>query len=215
MSLVAGASLATYPPAGVASASEPSALAANEVSASISIDSFGLPRIGQHDDVSDDKPTPVEQALNLFFFAPLGLLLNADEVIPQLIERGKQQVNMARMIGPFAVQQGQAMAGKTVAKVQEQAAELTGRRPPRSRPAPASEPAPAAAASTPAPASASTNGAPAVGSLAIPDYESLSASQVVPRLEGLSHPELDAVRGYEAAHRGRKTILNKIAQLQG
>jgi hypothetical protein len=169
--------------------------------------------------VSDDKTSPVEQALNLFFFAPLGLLLNADEVIPQLIERGKQQVNMARMIGPFAVQQGQAMAGKTVAKVQEQAAELAGMRTPK---APKATPkpetsAPAAAATAPAkpaPRPAATS-APAVGTLAIPDYESLSASQVVPRLEGLSNAELDAVRGYEAAHRGRKTILNKIAQLQG
>jgi hypothetical protein len=163
-----------------------------------------------------EKTSPVEQALNLFFFAPLGLLLNADEVIPQLIERGKQQVNMARMIGPFAVQQGQAMAGKTVAKVQEQAAELAGMRSPKApKAAPkADTAAPAAAAAAPAPRPAAST-APAVGTLAIPDYESLSASQVVPRLEGLSHAELDAVLCYEAAHRGRKTILNKIAQLQG
>jgi hypothetical protein len=51
--------------------------------------------------------------------------------------------------------------------------------------------------------------------LAITDYDSLSASQVVPRLDGLSDAELAAVRDYEAAHRGRKTILSKIAQLQG
>jgi hypothetical protein len=50
--------------------------------------------------------------------------------------------------------------------------------------------------------------------LAIPDYDSLSASQVVPRLESLSDSELDAVRAYESANRGRKTILNKIDQLQ-
>jgi hypothetical protein len=36
----------------------------------------------------------------------------------------------------------------------------------------------------------------------------------VTRLEGLSPDELEAVRAYEAAHRGRKTILNKVAQLQ-
>jgi hypothetical protein len=38
---------------------------------------------------------------------------------------------------------------------------------------------------------------------------------VVPRLDGLSAQELDAVRRYELANRGRKTILNKIAQLPG
>ena len=56
---------------------------------------------------------------------------------------------------------------------------------------------------------------PGAAELAITDYDSLSASQVVPRLEGLSDAELAAVRDYEAAHRGRKTILSKIAQLQG
>jgi hypothetical protein len=51
--------------------------------------------------------------------------------------------------------------------------------------------------------------------LAIPGYDSLSASQVLPRLEGLAADELEAVRAYEAEHRGRKTILGRIAQLQG
>jgi hypothetical protein len=51
--------------------------------------------------------------------------------------------------------------------------------------------------------------------LAIPDYDSLSASQVLPRLSNLDADELEAVRAHEAAHRGRKTILSKVAQLQG
>lgn len=50
--------------------------------------------------------------------------------------------------------------------------------------------------------------------LAIPDYDSLSASQVVPRLASLSVDELDAVWNYEIANRGRKTILNRITQLR-
>jgi hypothetical protein len=54
---------------------------------------------------------------------------------------------------------------------------------------------------------------PPVDTLAIPDYDSLSALQVVDRLPGLTAPELEAVRAYESAHRGRKTILNKAAQL--
>ncbi len=90
---------------------------------------------------------------------------------------------------------------------------------PRSRPeaaprkaagAPAAE-APAADAVPAAPASA----APADATeLAIPDYDSLAASQVVSRLAGLREPELAAVQRYELATRGRKTILGKIAQLQ-
>jgi hypothetical protein len=63
---------------------------------------------------------------------------------------------------------------------------------------------------TPAPEPA----APATAAaLAIPEYDSLAASQVVPRLSGLSHDELSAVRSYEAAHRGRRTILGRADQL--
>jgi hypothetical protein len=55
---------------------------------------------------------------------------------------------------------------------------------------------------------------PDASALAIPDYDSLAASQVIPRLAGLSAAELDAVRQYEALKRGRKTILSRITQLQ-
>jgi hypothetical protein len=55
---------------------------------------------------------------------------------------------------------------------------------------------------------------PDVASLAIPGYDSLSASQVVQRLAGLSQSELGAVGRYEAASRGRRTILARVAQLQ-
>ncbi len=50
--------------------------------------------------------------------------------------------------------------------------------------------------------------------LGIPGYDSLAASQVVPRLAGLSAGELAAVGAYESAHRARRTILNRVRQLQ-
>lgn len=77
---------------------------------------------------------------------------------------------------------------------------------PRKATRPKATPRPAAAAKAAA--------APAVGRLAIPDYDSLAASQVVARLAGLRPDELDAVALYESAHRGRKTVLGKIAQLK-
>jgi hypothetical protein len=55
--------------------------------------------------------------------------------------------------------------------------------------------------------------APAATTLVIPDYDELSASQVVERLDGLPASELDAVGAYEEAHRARRTILYKIEQL--
>lgn len=60
-----------------------------------------------------------------------------------------------------------------------------------------------------------TRSGPGAEGLAIPGYDSLSASQVVQRLAGLSQEELAAVGEYEAAHRGRRTILTRVGQLKG
>jgi hypothetical protein len=50
--------------------------------------------------------------------------------------------------------------------------------------------------------------------LPIPAYDSLSASQVVPRLASLERDELELIRSYEEAGRARRTILNRIEQLR-
>ncbi len=42
---------------------------------------------------------------------------------------------------------------------------------------------------------------------AIPDYKNLSASQIIPLLDGLTSMERDEIAAYESATRGRKTIL--------
>lgn len=55
---------------------------------------------------------------------------------------------------------------------------------------------------------------PSAAELAIPEYDGLSASQVVSRLTGLLPGELEAVRAYEAAGRGRKTVLAAIDRLR-
>ena len=58
-----------------------------------------------------------------------------------------------------------------------------------------------------------TSPPPRQDALAIPDYDLLSATQVIDRLVGLARPDLLAVQAYETAHRARTTILGKIAQL--
>lgn len=58
-----------------------------------------------------------------------------------------------------------------------------------------------------------TSGSQADPMLPIPGYNSLSASQVVERLAGLSGDELEAVRAFEASNRKRRTILGKIDQI--
>jgi hypothetical protein len=65
---------------------------------------------------------------------------------------------------------------------------------------------------SPTVAPADTDAAPAAV-LPIEDYESLPASYVVARLQHLEPAELETVRAFEEAHRGRRTVLGRIEQL--
>ncbi|MGQ0521239.1 MAG: hypothetical protein ACT4PX_08830 [Actinomycetota bacterium] len=175
--------------------------------------------------------TPLERAVELLVYAPLGLVLTAREELPGLIAKGREgaggQMGMARIVGQFAVHQGQREAGKLLRQASERLARLGLVPDPAQRPGPATgPPSPPAGASPagPGPAPAGADGAsrprpagkrtPDPAALAIPGYDSLSAHQVVQRLDGLSAAELESVRAYEAATRGRKTILGRITQLQ-
>lgn len=174
--------------------------------------------------MTDERKDAVEAALDLFVYAPLGFALEARGLLPRFVERGKNQVTMAKMVGQFAVQQGQVEASKRLGPVQEQVETVLADLGLVPRPASSASSASAPAAEPEAEAAP----APVVelvpdpepevavdaADLAIPDYDSLAASQVVPRLRALADDELEAVRAYEAAGRGRKTILNRIAQLQ-
>ncbi len=167
-----------------------------------------------------DHKSPLDQMLDLVLFVPVGLAITAREELPRLAEKGREQITgqvaMARMIGKFAVSQGQREA----TRVRQQAVgALTGFRVigRNGRPGPPGPREPATGRSP----RVATNGrrgeeqqAPSSATLAIPGYDSLSASQVVQRLGGLAPEELEAVRQYESATRGRRTILSKIAQLQ-
>lgn len=50
--------------------------------------------------------------------------------------------------------------------------------------------------------------------LALADYDSLPASDIVAKLSGLDPDELDAIERYELAHRERRTVLGRIRQLR-
>ena len=172
--------------------------------------------------------SPLDHALDLFVFAPLGVVFAAKDALPDLIEKGRGrfegQATTARMMGQMAVAQGQEEADKAVAEAIRRLADLglVPKAPEQAPPAGGDEPPRGDGATTATEAAASPAGGPegAAGpvpsaeDLAIPGYASLSAPQVVQRLAGLSMEELDAVRAYEAATRHRKTILTRIAQLQ-
>ncbi|WP_334144867.1 hypothetical protein [Rhabdothermincola sp.] len=182
--------------------------------------------------------SPIETALEYCVYAPLGFGLEARSLLPRFVDRGRNQIVLARVIGKYAIRKGSEAAEGLLGPAGAPAMSLLrglGLLPPEPSPPPPGTGGTAASTTPVTPAGPNGErravgeptvpvGAPAPAgrpsppfpaeTLAIPDYESLSASQVLPRLEGLTAEELEAVRTYESATRGRKTILNRIAQLQ-
>lgn len=183
---------------------------------------------------------PVGIALYLRDTVPTFVNLFVSRGRAELAQRRQQaqnQVAQAKAMGEFAVnfggpkvrehvEKGIALARKGAESVLGGAGDEGGvPEAPDDTPSPAPAPPPdraaatSSAASKPAGESATTATttttapAPAATTLVIPDYDELSASQVVERLDGLPASELDAVRAYEEAHRARRTILYKIEQL--
>lgn len=163
-------------------------------------------------------------------------------VVPRWVDRTRSQAEFARMLAAMLPCIGalgpsrQDQAGPGVPEHEHvDVLSVLGEHPedPPSEPVPAStEPAgdtrvaadtatrTAAGTDADAPAAAPTAAPPAGPSLSeaelpIQDYDSLAASQVVPRLATLTPDDLLSVQHYEAANRRRQTILNRVAQLLG
>lgn len=65
---------------------------------------------GQDREVSQPQRKPFDGVLDLFLYAPVGLVLTATEEIPKLAQKGRSQIEsqvaIARAVGQFAVAQG-------------------------------------------------------------------------------------------------------------
>jgi hypothetical protein len=141
---------------------------------------------------------------DVFFYGPLGLALEHRKLLPQLADRGRRQIALTRTIGHFTVRHGQQRLTGLIDGFSGGA--HTG-----------SAPVNRVTADSPPPGPAPEPAGPPAGaaeSLAIPQYDSLSAIQVVPRLDGLTRSELVEIHRYETATRSRRTILAKISQLR-
>jgi len=214
--------------------------------------------------VTDEKP-PVEKAVELLLYAPVGMALYVRDMLPSMVgifvARGKREVQshrtppplpvtpppipdevkrridesvgLARVVaeGGFGVAREIAGSGIGVARdmagtalegffslrngepgASPPSAPASATEPPAPTPTPTARPGPSASPAPPPDASWKAP-VPSSESLPIPDYDELSASQVVERLEGLDAESLEAIRRYETDHRGRNTILGKISQL--
>jgi hypothetical protein len=180
-----------------------------------------------------------EKLLDAFVFVPAGLALSVVEELPRLAARGRDRlgvrVSSARAVGQFAVKAGHdefvrrsdgwfhrsasrtATPGGTAAPTPAPSADPVGdcgpvgdASPPGSVAGSVASPGERSGATRPP----AVNGhIPSVGTLSIPGFDALSASQVVQRLDGLNRSELVSVRAYEASTRGRRTILSRVDQL--
>jgi hypothetical protein len=202
--------------------------------------------------VPDEKP-PIDRALELFVYAPVGMALYVRDMFPSMmgifVSRGKREVKShlggqdvpappvppvpvpdineirRRMGDSIGLARGVAGGGLGLARdVTGSALQgfMSWRTPTPNdtsdstvwKPEPEATSGPSAFTTpTTAPAADRAASAPSVEELPIPDYDELSASQVIERLDGLDAASLEAIRAYEAGHRGRNTILGKIAQL--
>jgi hypothetical protein len=161
--------------------------------------------------VSEERKT-AHLLADLFVYAPIGAAASVVELVPKLARRGRKRVAIARVIGQVVVVKGQEKVGQLLDQfletpAAESAATATAT-------APLAVPSPDIEESIVVRRIHPNYDSNEAALLAIPDYDSLSASQVVPRLAGLEPEELEAVRQYEAAHRARRTILSRVAQLQ-
>jgi hypothetical protein len=146
---------------------------------------------------------------------------------PQFVTKGRayieQDLSNARVVGRFVVHREWRRVSKRLGEIfgneatepapgsdDEPAPSETGVPPAASAP-PAEQVPPAGAA--PPVAAAPDAAAEAIVGRVLADYDTLSASQVVRRLESLGPEELRAVQRYEGSTRNRRTILNRASQL--
>lgn len=149
-----------------------------------------------------------EQLLEFFLYAPVGLALEAVDNLPKYVERGKSQVTIGRFLAKTAAKKGSSTletAGEKVINDLGQVfvdffgIDLT-----------PDDPIDADAVVV----EPTDPVEPVDSHLAIVEYDSQAAAQIVKLLVQLTPEELDDVEAYEMANRNRVTILRKITQLR-
>ena len=139
-----------------------------------------------------------EQLLDLLLYAPIGLLLEAKDLIPKLADRGRGQVALTRLAGKVAGNRehtdpallfrqllsaaGTAMNSMTADKSEDDLDDHQ------------------------------DFGDDDAG-LPIENYNTFSAPQLLQKLEALDQGQLDTILAYELTHRDRQTVTNRIRQL--
>ena len=173
-----------------------------------------------------DQKDPIDHLVDLFVYAPIGLLYEYDEVMERLVKRGKSQVQIARVIGQLAVSGRRAagdandladVASTAVARVVTDLGSLFGLAPPQQEaasPPPPREPPPPTDRPAPPPVDPpALPEAVEAPSLPIANYDDLKAKEIIPLLDELSADQRAVIRARELDGRSRKTVLAKLDRL--
>ena len=183
----------------------------------------------------------VDKALRLFVYAPLGIAAYVRDSAPSLltvfVARGQREVagvrraveqrlgltepepppnpplqRVADGIGRLASQAGSVVVG-VARPVVDAATSAVGPMAPTNGEAMHWSAKDTSANGGESAAGADSSNASSPAGLPIADYDGLSATQIIDRLDGLSRGALERIRVYELAHRARRTILATIDHL--
>ena len=176
---------------------------------------------------------PIDQLVELLVYAPVGLVYEYEDVLPKLIKRGKSQVQLAKVLGQMAAQQGQAkakqggegiddavndalgQAASVLARAITDFGQVIGLAPTSSNEEDSSDEDYSDEEDSPQGAETGLDQDDRPLLPPIAGYDDLKAREIVPLLDDLSGPQRERVRQYELATRGRKTVLGKLDKLDG
>lgn len=141
-----------------------------------------------------------------------------DTLLDRALTLLKGQIGVARAVGAWAQKAcEQALASDAESRpapstVSEHAEAATPPTPPESfqQPTSAEDESPGASLGASVDRAAAAHSA---GDLGISGYDQLAASQIVARLDALSPQQRAAIAEHERAHRRRRTVLHRLAQL--
>jgi hypothetical protein len=168
-----------------------------------------------------------DRLLDAVVFVPVGFAAETVEQLPHWAAKGRSRLGMhvsnAKVTGQFVMGKAQRDLTRRTARLRPAAtrtpaaarhtaddAPWTLDEAPTALPGDTPVGSPAGVGAQSLPSARATSAAAAA---AIEGYDTLSASQVVRRLDGLGPEELRAVYRHEAATRGRRTILHRVQQL--
>ncbi len=169
--------------------------------------------------------TTAEMFTELFLYAPIGLLYEYKDSMPELIKRGKSQVQLTKLLGQMAANKAKGEAKSSAESVLSDTASFL--RTVASRlesldhasccESPCGETATTAdkAKSTvqdDAAASSKTSEQETT-SLPIDGYDTLAAREIIQRLSSLQTDELSQILQHEKSNKARKTVLAEIDRL--